>query len=166
MNRLYLQQQNSSNCIRAYNVVQDSPPIQLKNIANYSSGTTSPIFLLGSDLVKGVINLTGAFTVSFATGSQLLNSVLPASLSYNSSSNQITGSSSFGIQPNIQSLSTGATFSCRFVNAGAGTVTYAANDASFDISAVQPATQATLTNRNLDFFLSQVNPSVVWKVIG
>jgi hypothetical protein len=166
MNRLYLQQANSSNCVRAYNIVQDKPAITLKAVANYASGTASQINILASDIVGGIISMTGAATLTFATGSQLLQKMLPSSLSYDSVNNTITGASGFGITPNLQSLSTGATISCKFLNAGGGTISYAAGDSSYDISGIAPTTQATLTNRNLDFVLSQVNPSVVFKVIG
>jgi hypothetical protein len=158
-NRFYLQQPNSSNCLRAFNIVQDSLPITIKNITTYSSSTN----ILGSDIVKGIISLTGSIATPFATGSQLLSAMLPSSLVL--ANGMITGSSNFGIQPNLQSLSTGASISCKFLNAGAGTITYSAADSSFDVSGVQPITQATLTNRNLDFILTSINP-VQFKVIG
>ena len=158
-NRFYLQAPNSSNCLRAYNIVQDSLPITVKSIASYSTATN----ILGTDIVKGIISLTGSIATPFATGSQLLQAMLPSSLTL--ANGMITGSSNFGIQPNLQSLSTGASISCRFVNAGGGTITYSAADSSFDVSGVQPITQGTLTNRSFDFVLTSINP-VIFKVIG
>ena len=164
-NRFYYQQANASNPLRAYQICQDSIPCIVKSQTIIPSSAT----LTAAQLGGGLISTTGAsaITLTFATGSQLLQEFLPSNLLYTGSA--IVGNPLFGISPaSSQSLPLGAEFGpVEVVNAGSssGAITYSAGDSSFDISLLQPATQAINTSKKLSFLLSSVNP-VIWKVIG